>query len=121
MNNLKRNKRAIYLCKQKESNGRIIFDKPKKFKVNYQPVSDKSYAQILATGPEYIHRLIVYMKPKIAKEFHNLDRCYVFVNPPKDYDITCGKADYYVDGNPTNYINESTVHFQRMTGDDDGE
>lgn len=120
MNNLLRNKRPIYLCKQKIENGRIFYEEPKKVMVNYQPVSDKSAAQILAIGPDYINRLIVYMKPSVAKEFNNLDRCYVFVEPPKTHDRTCSKADFYVDGQPARYINESTVHFQRMTGDENG-
>lgn len=120
MNNLLRNKRPLYLCKQMIVNDRIFFDEPKKIMVNYQPVSDKSAAQILAVGPEYINRLIVYMNPKLAKEFNNLDRCYVFVDPPEKHDKVCSKADFFVDGTPSRYINESTVHLQRMTGDDNG-
>lgn len=120
MKNLLRNKRPLYLCKQKIVNDRIFFDEPKKIMVNYQPVSDKSAAQVLAIGPDYISRLIVYMTPKLAKEFHNLDRCYVFVEPPATHDRTCATADFMVDGRPTEYINEATVHLRRMTGDDDG-
>ena len=118
MNNLKRNKRTLYVCNQKIVNDRKIFNKPRMIKVNYQPIADKDSGIILAVGMEYINRLIVYMKPSMAKYFRNGDRCYVFVDPPETYDKTCNTADFYVDGMPTKYLNESTVHLQRMTGDD---
>ena len=118
MNNLKRNKRTLYVCNQKTVNDRKIFDKPLMIKVNYQPVADKDAGIILAVGPEYINRLIVYMRPSVAKYFKNGDRCYVFTDPPATYDKTCNTADFYVDGMPTKYLNESTVHLQRMTGAD---
>jgi hypothetical protein len=119
MNNLKRNKRWLYLCNQYIENDRKFFDKPQKIKVNYQPIADKDMGQILAVGPEYTNRLIVYMRPEVAKKFHNFDRCYVFIDPPTKHDKTCQNADFYVDGHPTRYLNESTVHLQRMTGADD--
>lgn len=119
MNNLKRNKRTLYVCNKKIVNDRIVFDEPKKIKVNYQPIADKDAGIILAVGLDYINRLILYMRPSMAKCFNNGDRCYVFVDPPTTHDITCNKADFYVDGIPTRYINESTVHLQRMTGDDE--
>ena len=118
MNNLKRNKRTLYLCRQIIDNDRIFFDEPIKVKVNYQPVADKDVGEILAVGQDYFNRFIVYMRPSVAKKFHNFDRCYVFVEPPETYDKTCQGADFYVDGQPTRYINESTVHLQRMNGAD---
>lgn len=121
MNNLLRNKRVMYICNKKIEDGRTFYEKPKKIKVNYQPISDKSEGEIIAVGENYINRLILYMRPKLAREFHNFDRCYVFVEPPKEHDRTCSEADFYVDGTPSRYINESTVHLQRMTGDEDGE
>lgn len=121
MNNLLRNKRIIYICNRIIENGRYFYSNPQKVKVNYQPISDKSAGEIIAVGENYINRLILYMKPSLAKKFHNFDRCYVFVDPPKNHDKVCSEADFYVDGSPSRYINESTVHLQRMTGDEDGE
>lgn len=118
MNNLLRNKRTLYVCKRVMIDDRIFFDKPLKIRANYQPISDKSAGEIIAVGENYINRLILYMTPKVAKNFHNFDRCYVFVDPPKEHDRVCSKADFYVDGTPSQYINESTVHLQRMTGDE---
>lgn len=118
MNNLKRNKRTLYLCNKVIENDRKTFDEPQKIKVNYQPVADKDAGIILAVGMEYINRLILYMRPSTAKKFKNGDRCYVFVDPPENHDKTCNTADFYVDGMPTKYLNESTVHLQRMTGAD---
>lgn len=118
MNNLKRNKRRFYYCNKIEENGRMIFSKPKPIKLNFQPIS--SEGEIIAIGPDYANRLIVYMRPKLGKNFKNGDRCYVFVDPPKKYDKNCNTADYYVDGEPKIYINEYTMHLTRMTGDENG-
>lgn len=116
MNNLRRNKRWLYICNQKKEGNRIVFDVPEKIKVNFQPIADGDMGQIIAMGQDYINRFIVYMTPSQAKKFHNFDRCYVFVEPPKVHDITCKDADFFVDGTPTRYINTSTVHLQRMKG-----
>lgn len=119
MNNLMRNKRTFYYCNKIEKDGRIIFSKPKKIKLNYQPIS--SEGEMIAIGPDYYSRLIVYMRPCYGKLFHNGDRCYVFVEPPKTYDKNCNTADYFVDGEPKIYINEYTMHLTRMKGDSYGE
>lgn len=118
MNNLKRNKRKFYLCTKTEENGRIIFEEPQEIWLNYQPI--RSSLQMLEAGPDNRGTLIVYMKPSKGKLFHNGDRCYVFVNPPEQYDRTCNTADYYVDGDPEIYINEYTIHLERMKGDEYG-
>lgn len=119
MNNLKRNKRKFYYCNKIEKNGRIIFSRPKPIRLNYQPI--KSIGEVLEAGPDTEGTLIVYMKPIYGKLFHNGDRCYVFVEPPKQYDKTCSTADYFVDGEPKIYINEYTMHLKRMVGDQYGD
>lgn len=145
MNHLCRNKRAIYLCNQtqilaeallteenevllaededaiivssSEVDDRIIYSIPRKFKLNYQPLTTDG--EIIVAGNEYNKRLVVYTSPKIAQKFHNADRCYVFKEPPKEYDKLCVDADFYVDGEPLTFLNESHFYLQRMTGDDD--
>ena len=97
----------------------MIFSEPQKVRLNYQPV--RSDFQYLEAGLDFRNTLIVYMKPSKGKIFHNGDRCYVFVEPPKEYDKTCNTADYYVDGDPKIYINEYTIHLERMKGDEYGE
>lgn len=145
MNHLIRNKRDIYLCNRTQTldnplftetedvllledgialivesmeiNDRLIFSIPRKYKLNYQPLSTDG--EIIVAGDEYNKRLVVYTSPKIAQNFHNNDRCYVFKQPPEGYDKLCVNADYYVDGEPLTYLNESHFYLQRMTGDDD--
>lgn len=122
MNNLKRNKRKLYLCKKIEVDGRMIFAEPIEMMLNYQPIeSSRTQGQLLEAGPDFVSTLIVYMRPSVGKEIHNGDRCYVFVEPPEDYDKTCTTADYYVNGEPKKYMNEYTFHLQRMKGDEYGE
>jgi hypothetical protein len=118
MNNLKRNKRKLWHCTKTIEDGKVIFTEPEKVLLNYQPI--KSVGEILEAGPDSINTLIAYMRPSLGKKFHNGDRCYVFVEPPEEYDKTCNKADYYVDGDPKIYINEYTIHLQRMIGDEYG-
>ena len=69
MNNLKRNKKTFYVCNQKEEDGRLVYDEPKKMVLNYQPVS--MVGEIIAFGSEYINRLIIYTTAENAK---NLDQ-----------------------------------------------
>lgn len=116
MNHLIRNKRKVYLCNQVEENNRLIFTQPEEYNLNFQPLSTDG--EIIVAGNEYNKRLAVYTSPKIAQNFHNNDRCYVFVEIPEQYDKTCTNADYYVDGEPLTYLNESRFYLQRMTGDD---
>ena len=118
MTNLKRNKQVLYLCNRIEKDGRLIFDKPKKLKVNYQPVS--MTGEIISFGSEFINKLVIYTNDKIARKFHNFDRCYIYVKPPETYDKTAAEADFYVNGEPSIFLTESTIHLQRMTGDYDG-
>lgn len=117
MKHLTRNKRTIYLCKQAVENDRIIFQEPVEYKINFQPLS--SDGEIIASGTDYTKRLVVYTNPDIAKEFHNHDRCFVFREKPEEYDKTCNTADFFVDGEPLIYLNESHFYLQRMLGDDD--
>lgn len=115
MINLKRNKREFYICNRIEENGRLIFTKPKKLKMNYQPVS--MTGEIISFGSEFINKLILYTTEKEAKQFHNFDRCYIYTKPPVEYDKYCSDADFYVDGEPLIYMKEAMIYLQRMTGD----
>lgn len=118
MNHLVRNKRKVYLCNQTISleTNRIIYTEPTEYNLYYQPLTTDG--EIIAAGQEYINRLVIYTSPKIAKEFHDKDRCYVFTEVPETYDKTCTNADFYVDGEPLFFLNEARIYLQRMTGDD---
>lgn len=117
MYRLKRNKRSLYYCNQTIENDRKIFSNPKEIQLNYQPLSTEG--EIIASGNEYINRLVVYGSPEEISEFHNADRCYVFAEPPEEYDKFCTTADFYVDGEPMVYLNEAHLYLQRMVGDGD--
>lgn len=117
MKQLIRNRRNIYLCNKIEDNGRIKFLEPELYKVNFQPLS--SAGEIIASGNDYVNRLVIYTSVEKAKEFHNFDRCYVYTEPPEEQDDYCINADFYVDGEPLFYLNEATIYLQRMIGDAD--
>lgn len=117
MTNLKRNRNVLYLCNRIEKDDRLIFDKPKKMKLNYQPIS--TTGEIISFGSEFINRLIIYTTKDVAKKFHNFDRVYVYNAVPKTYDKLCSDADFYVNGEPQIFLKEAMIHLQRMTGDSD--
>lgn len=120
MRQLDRNKKEFYLCSRKvdENNQqRIIFSQPILCKMNYQPLS--TTGEIIASGNDFLNRLVVYASLEEAKKVHNFDRCYVFTKPPKEYDKLCINADYYVDGEPMSFLNETRFYLQRMVGDTD--
>lgn len=118
MRRLIRNKRQLYLCNKmidENNTNRIIYSKPIKCNMNYQPLS--TTGEIIASGNDFINRLVVYTSPEKAKKIHNFDRFYVFIKPPKQYDKFCVDADFYVDGEPMTFLNESRFYLQRMIGD----
>lgn len=117
MQRLNRNKRKFYLCNKTidEDTNREIFSEPIPCLMNYQPLS--TTGEIIASGNEFINRLAVYTNPKKAKNIHNFDRCYVFIDPPEQYDKYCTEADFYVDGEPMSFLNEARFYLQRMIGD----
>jgi len=117
MNHLMRNKRKVYLCNQiiALERDKIVYSEPTEYNLYYQPLSTDG--EIIAAGQEYMNRLVIYTKPEIANNFHDKDRCYIFKDIPAQYDETCADADFYVDGEPLHFINESRIYLQRMTGD----
>lgn len=118
MQRLIRNKRKFYLCNKtvdENYENRVIYSKPIVCNMNYQPLS--TTGEIIASGNEFINRLVVYTSPEKAQKIHNFDRCYVFTNPPKEYDKFCVDADFYVDGEPMTFLNEARFYLQRMIGD----
>ena len=114
---LKRNKRKIYLCKKYIDNNITKYKKPILIITDYQPVN--STGEIISIGPEYMQYLKIQDIIKIGKQFSNGDRCYVYVKPPKEHDVLCETADFYVNGDPIITLNSSTVSLKRLTGDDE--
>ena len=116
MNHLIRNKRTVYLCNQTIENNRIVYLEPKEYNLYFQPLSTDG--EIIVAGQEYVNRLAVYTSPKIAKDFHDKDRCYVFREKPLTHSKICEDADFYVDGEPLTFLNEARFYLQRMTGEE---
>lgn len=112
---LKRNKRTLYLCKKYIENDITKYKEPIPIKTNWQPIS--STGEIIAIGEEYSQYLKIEDVIEIGEQFSNGDKCYVYVNPPEKHDKLCKNADFYVNGNPINTLNSSTVSLKRLTGE----
>lgn len=113
MNNLKRDKKVLYLSK-KEKDGRL-YEPPIRKNLNYQPTN--STGDVLAYGEEYTKYLTITTNIEEAKNFSNFDRCYVYVLPPETHDKLCDTADYYVYGDPIITSNEGIIKLKKLSGE----
>lgn len=109
---LKRNKRGFYLCKKIPNSTK--FDKPIFYKLNYQPTN--SVGERLTLGEDYTMYLKIKCTPNEASNFNNGDKCYVYKQPPTVHDPLCKNADYIVNGNPINTINQSEIRLMKLSG-----
>ena len=109
---LKRNKRLFYLCKKIENSTK--FEKPIECKLNYEPTN--TVAERLTLGEDYSMYLRIKCTPKEASQFKNGDKCYVYVLPPEEHDDLCKNADYIVEGNPLNTLNQSEINLRKLSG-----
>lgn len=109
---LRRNKRPFYLC-QKLPNS-TNFDVPIPCFLNFQPTN--SIGEKLTLGEDYFMYLQIKCTPEEAKKFKNGDKCYIYVTPPAVHDVLCKDADYIVDGNPINTLNQSEIKLRKLSG-----
>ena len=109
---LKRNKRKFYLCKKLPNSTK--FDIPIPCNLNYEPTN--SVGERLTLGEDYYMYLKIKCTPKEAEKFKNGDKCYIYNQPPKEHDALCRDADYIVDGNPTNTLNQSEIKLRKLSG-----
>lgn len=109
---LKRNKRKFYLCKKLPDSTK--FANPIPCNLNFEPTN--SVGERITLGEDYSMYLKIKCTPQEASNFHNEDKCYVYVNPPKVHDALCKDADYIVDGNPINTLNNSEIKLRKLSG-----
>lgn len=109
---LKRNKRPFYLCKKIKNSTK--FEKPIKCNLNYEPTN--TVGERLTLGEDYSMYLRIKCTPKEASQFKNGDKCYIYVLPPEEHDDLCKNADYIVEGNPLNTLNQSEINLRKLSG-----
>lgn len=109
---LKRNKRGFYLCNKILNSTQ--FGKPIYCNLNYQPTN--SVGERITLGEDYSMYLKIKCTPKEASVFNNGDKCYIYKTPPEIHDPLCRDADYIVDGNPINTINQSEIKLRKLSG-----
>lgn len=110
---LKRNKTIFYLCKKIPNSTK--FEKPIPCNLNYQPTN--SVGERLTLGEDYSMYLKIKCTKQEASNFKNGDKCYVYVLPPEEHDELCNTADYVVDGNPANTLNQSEIKLRKLSGE----
>lgn len=109
---LKRNKRLFYLCKKIPNSTK--FQEPIKCNLNFEPTN--SIGERLTLGEDYSMYLKIKCTPKEASVFQNGDKCYIYTTPPEEHDPLCKNADYIVDGNPQDTINQSEIKLRKLSG-----
>lgn len=110
---LKRNKTKFYLCKKIPNSTK--FEKPIPCNLNYQPTN--SVGERLTLGEDYSMYLKIKCTKQEASNFKNGDKCYVYVLPPEKHDELCNTADYVVDGNPADTLNQSEIKLRKLSGE----
>lgn len=119
MNNLRRNRRRIYLCQQYQDGNLRKFREPIPLRENYEPTN--SEGDLIAIGMAYPMYLRIKTSAKKKDLFHPKDRLYVYVNTPYTHDVLCENADYEVYKEPLVFINEMEVMLKRLSDDESQE
>ena len=114
LRNLRRNKRKLYLCQKYIENGKDFFHEPVLIHENYLPTN--SEGDLISIGMDY--PMYLRMKPEISEKdlFHEGDRFYIFIEPPKEHDIICKNADYEIYKKPMIHIDSLEVLLKRRSG-----
>lgn len=119
MNNLRRNKKRLYLCQQYQDGNLRKFKEPILLRENYEPTN--SEGDLIAIGMEYPMYLRIKTSARKKDLFHPKDRLYVYVNTTYPHDPLCDTADYEVYKEPLVFINEMEVMLKRLSDDENQE
>lgn len=124
MRTQQRNKRLIYLCqKYVDEKGIELFKEPIPIKENYNPTNSDS--DLATMGMEYPKYLRIKTDDRICLNgkwqnridlYHQGDKVYVYVEPPKEHDKLCKTADYEVDAKPSETINQLEILLKNLSG-----
>ena len=117
MNNLKRNKRKLYLCNKYKEGNKYLFSKPIELYENYLPTN--SNGELISLGMEYPMYLKIKTSIREKDLFHPKDRLYIYKEPPVEHDDLCDDADYEVYKEPLQFINEYEVMLRRLSDDNE--
>lgn len=117
MNNLKRNKRKLYLCNKYEDDDKYFYRQPIELYENYLPTN--SNGELITLGLEYPMYLKIKTSIREKDLFHPKDRLYVYKQPPEEFDELCDDADYEVYKEPLQFINEYEVMLKRLSDDNE--
>ena len=117
MNNLRRNKRKLYLCTKYIDGNKIFYHEPIKLYVNYLPTN--SEGELISLGLEYPMYLKIKTSIREKNLFHPKDKLYVYKEPPENHDKLCENADYEVYKEPLLFINEYEVMLKRLSDDNE--
>lgn len=117
MRNLRRNKRALYLCQKYRSGNVDKYKEPIKIYENFVPTN--SAGDLISLGMEYPMYLRIKTSIKEKDLFHPKDRLYVYKDKPAIHDEMCENADYEIYKEPLLFINELEVMLKRLSDDNE--
>lgn len=112
---LKRNKRTLYLCTCYQDNNITLYNEPIALDTNYQTTN--SDGDLIALGEDY--PMFIRIKTDFTQKdmFHSGDRVYVKDSPNTvDFDGLCEDADYEVESEPIESLNQIEVMLKRLSG-----
>lgn len=117
MNNLRRNKRKLYLCTKYIDGNKFLYHEPIELYENYLPTN--SEGELISLGLEYPMYLKIKTSIREKNLFHPKDKLYVYKEPPENHDELCENADYEVYKEPLLFINEYEVMLKRLSDDNE--
>ncbi len=114
MRNLDRNKRPIYVCKMILNNGIRTYEEPIKMWENYRTANTTN--DLKAFGEDAYSIIRISTSPTHANFYHRGDRVYIKSQIPEVHDSLCKDADYEVDKDPIDTLNEVIIFLRRRSG-----
>lgn len=117
MRNLRRNKRALYLCQKYRDGNLDKYKAPIKIYENFVPTN--SDGDLISLGMEYPMYLRIKTSIREKDLFHPKDRLYVYKDKPATHDELCENADYEIYKEPLLFINELEVMLKRLSDDNE--
>ena len=111
MRTLERDKKPLYLCKKITDSEPQQFEKPVYMRLN--TVATTSQADIVAFGDSYKEYRRAIIETGDRNKFHEGDRAYIFVAPPKEHDALCEGADFEINS-ISDSVSQTIVLFKRL-------
>lgn len=110
MRTLNRDKKPLYVCHRIKDSDPVQFEEPIKRYLNV--VATSSEADIVALGESYKDHRRAKISSLEVNDYHEGDRVYLEVEPPKTHDKLCEGADFEIKS-VSSSVSQTSILFKR--------